>query len=220
MMRLLTVPRGMALLAAVVVGGCAYEVGYEPAFVPEERPDYVADGRLLIVMPEAQRELVYEGAPASEVGSFTTMTIPFGTIMQDIARDVFGSCFARGVEFADSREQASSDYVVALEGDMQDFLYSYTRVIDEGFSVSEPTTWLVPEVHMHLNVRAFDPSDRLLLEKTYDSGVVAGSSYYVDSRPAQRVNEALHATLHSLMLQVAEDVRPLITGSCDIRDLS
>ena len=211
--------RGMLGMGLLMLGGCAYEVGYDPAYVPDERPTYVADGALLIVMPEAQRQLVYESAPVSEVGSFTTITIPFGSIMQDIARDVFGSCFARGVVFAENRDR-TAEYVLALEGDMQEFLYSYTRVIDEGFSVEEPTTWLVPEVRMSFDVRAYDPQGLMVLDRTYDSGVVAGPRYYVDSRPAERVNETLHATLHQFMLQVAADVRPLLVGSCDIRDLT
>jgi len=214
-----TVWRSAAGVGWLVLGACAYEVAYDPAYVPEERPTYVADGALLIVMPEAQRQLVYESRPVSEVGSFTTITIPFGTIMQDIALDVFGSCFARGVVFAEDRSQAA-DYVLALEGNMQEFLYSYTQVIDEGFSVEEPTTWLVPEVRMSFDVQAYEPQGLIVLDKTYDSGVVAGPRYNVDSRPAERVNETLHATLHQIMLQVAADVRPLLTGSCDIRDLT
>jgi hypothetical protein len=210
--------RGAIAVVAPMLAACAYEIGYDPSYVPPDRPPYVADGKLLIVMPEAQRQLVYQGAPSSEVGNFTTLTIPFGTILRDIARDVFGSCFARGVEFTETRH-AGSDYVLALEGDMEEFLYSYTRVIDEGFAVEEPTTWLVPEVQIQFDIRAYSPGGEVLLAKTYDSGVVAGPSYYVDSRPAERVNETLHATLHDLMLQVANDVRPLIVGSCDVRDL-
>jgi hypothetical protein len=209
---------GTVAVTAAMLAACAYEVGYDPTYVPEDRPPYVADGKLLIVMPEAQQQLIYRGAPSSEVGNFTTLTIPFGAIMRDIAGDVFGSCFARGVEFTESRE-TGSDYVLALEGGMEEFLYSYTRIIDQGFSDEEPTTWLVPEVQMQFDIRAYSPRGELMLAKTYDSGVVAGSSYNVASRPAERVNETLHATLHALMLQVANDVRPLLVGNCDIRDL-
>jgi hypothetical protein len=212
--------RGVALaVASAAFAACAYQVGYQPDYVPPERPPYVADGKLLIVMPEAQRQLVYEGAPATEVGSFTKITIPFGTIMQDIAAQVFNSCFARGVEFAENRE-AASDYVLALEADLGKFFYSYTRVIDEGFSVEEPTTWLVPQVRISLDVRAYDPRGIKVLEKTYDSGVAAGEQYTVDSKPAERINETLHETLTRLMLQVANDIRPLLVGECDIRDLA
>ena len=212
--------RAIAVAAAVLgLGACAYQVDYDPSLLPAERPAYVADGKLLIVMPEAQRQLVYEGAPSSQAGSLTRLTIPFGSIMRDIATQVFGSCFARGVEFADTRDSASDDYVLALEGDLAKFLYSYTRVIDEGFSVAEPTTWMVPEVEIAFDVRAYDSAGRKVLDKTYDSGVTAGNRYDVDSGVAERVNETLHETLHRLMLQVANDIRPLLIGQCEITDL-
>lgn len=212
---------GVCLIAAgaLVASACAYRLGYEPDYVPPERPSYVADGRLLIVMPAAERELVYEGGPQSRVGSLTRLTIPFGSILQDIAKQVFGSCFARGVEFAETRQDATDPYVLALEGDLAKFLYSYTRVIDEGFAVAAPTTWMVPEVEIAFDVRAYDSEGRKVLDKTYDSGVTSGDRLAVDAGVAERVSQTLHETLHRLMLQVANDIRPLLVGECEITDL-
>lgn len=209
--------RSVALAAALALGGCAYEVGYRPEYLRNEPPQYVAQGKLLVVMPDEQRAFTYDGPPSSSTGDFTTMTVPVGNIVQEIASHVFGECFAYGVEFVDSRA-ARDDYVLALEGDMQDFIYSYTKIIDEGFDPERADVWIVPEVRISFAVKAFNRAGEQVLDKVYDSGVKAGEEYRVTSRPAERINRALHATLHDLMLQVVADVRPLLMEECEITD--
>jgi hypothetical protein len=201
-----------------LISGCAYQVAYNPDYVPTDTPNYIADGKILIVMPDEQQQFTYTGPPNSVTGDFTTLTVPLGEIVRDIARQTFTSCFAQGVEFAD-RFVPSEDYVVALEGDMQNFVYSYTKIIEQGFDGSEVDTWIRPEVDIGFNVRVLDRVGTLILDKTYDSGVVAGEAYRVSRRPAERINETLHATLHALMLQVAADIRPLLVGECTITDV-
>jgi hypothetical protein len=213
------VARLATLGAAFAAAGCAYEIGYRPDYVPAAAPSYVAQGKLLIVMPQEQREFVYAGSPSSRTGDFTTLTIPFGAILQDIAKQVFGECFAYGVEFVETAA-GRADYVLALEGDMQDFAYSYTKVIDEGFGESPTEAWIVPEVNISFAVKAHNLAGATVLDKIYDSGVMAGESYMVTSRPAERINRTLHATLHSLMLKLAADLRPLLLEECEITDVA
>ena len=210
--------RWIGLIAAAVwLAGCAYEVGYRPDYLPNDKPPYVAQGRLLIVMPEDQRQFVYEGHPDSRTGDFTTLTVPIGQIVQDIAKDVFGGCFAYGVDFVDSRE-GQDNYALAIEGDMQQFIYSYTKVIDQGFDGQDGDTWITPQVSISFAVRAYNPAGTLVLDKVYDSGVTSGESYIVTGRPAERINRTLHETLHALMLQMVADIRPLLMEECEITD--
>ena len=196
-----------------------YEVGFEPAYVPDEVPAFIAGGKIVLVIPTAQHTFTYTGPPESVVGGFTTLTIPIGTIVEAIAEDVFGACFADGVDVVETVDY-EDEFVVALMGDMEDFAYRYRRVIDQGFLDEEAETWIVPEVEISLSVRAVNHDGRTLLEKTYASGVRAGESYIVTSRPQERINEALHATLHGLMLDIAADLRPLLVGECTITDLA
>jgi hypothetical protein len=205
---------GLLLLA-----GCAYEIGYQPAYLPPDAPTYVAQGKLLVVMPEEQRAFTYEGPPSSTTGDFTKLTVPIGNIVQEIASHVFGECFAYGVEFVGSRSDRD-DYVLAIEGNMQEFIYSYTRVIDQGFEEEDTNVWIVPEVEIAFAVKAYNRAGEQVLDKVYDSGVTAGEEYLVTSRPAERINRVLHATLHDLMLQVVADVRPLLMEECQITDLA
>jgi hypothetical protein len=218
-----TAPRGTARTATVaavlLLGACAYEVAYQPNYVPSEGPSYFAEGKLLLVMAEEQRTFIYEGPPSSSTGDFTKLTVPIGAIVEEIARDVFGECFEYGVEVADSRAD-HDDYVLALEGNMQEFIYSYTKVIDQGFDGERSDAWIVPEVEIAFAVKGYTRAGEQVLDKVYDSGVRAGEEYLVTSRPAERINRVLHETLHGLMLQVVADVRPLLMEECEITDLA
>lgn len=211
--------RCVMVATAFALGGCAYEIGYRGEYLPQEPPQYVARGKLLIVMPEEQRSFVYEGPPSSRTGDFTTLTVPVGAIVQEIASHVFGECFAYGVDFVPSRE-GRDDYVLALEGDMQEFIYSYTKVIDEGFNTERADVWIVPEVEVAFAVKGYNRTGAMVLDKIYDSGVKAGEEYMITSKPAERINRVLHTTLHDLMLELVADVRPLLMEECEVTDFA
>ena len=72
--------RGIRVVGHIALAGtlwllaaCAYEIGYQPAYLPSAAPDYVAQGKLLVVMPEEQRAFTYEGPPSSRTGDYTTL---------------------------------------------------------------------------------------------------------------------------------------------------
>jgi hypothetical protein len=75
-------------------------------------------------------------------------------------------------------------------------------------------------VNISVAVKAHNLAGATVLDKIYDSGVMAGESYMVTSRPAERINRTLHATLHSLMLKLAADLRPLLLEECEITDVA
>jgi hypothetical protein len=208
-----------AIAVALTLGGCAHEVGFHSEYLPQEPPMYSAQGKLLIVMPEDQRIFVYEGPPSSRTGDYTTLIVPVGTIVQEIAREVFGECFANGVEVADSRE-GRDDFVLAIEGDMQEFIYSYTKVIDAGFNGERADVWIVPEVEVAFAVKGYNRAGQIVLDRVYDSGVAAGEEYLVTSKPAERVNRVLHTTVHDLMVELVADVRPLLMEECEVTELA
>lgn len=208
-----------ALALLSLLTACSYQVGYRPDYVPPERPPYIAHGKILIVLPKDESQFVYKGGPASSVGDYTTLTIPIGQILRDISDKIFTACFADGVEFANDRS-AGKDYVVALQPNLKSFLYRYAQVIDTGFSRENPDRWIVPEVEVTLNVSAYDSRGELLLRHRYESGVVAGKEYRTTTRPADRINQTLHATLSRLMVQVADDLRPLLIGHCKVEDIA
>jgi hypothetical protein len=208
-----------AACASLVLAACSYEVAYRADYLPPAKPPFVAQGRLLIVMPEEQRKFVYEGRPTSRTGDFTTLTIPVGAIVEDIAKEVFSGCFAYGVDVVDTLANAD-DFVLALAGDMEGFVYSYTKIIEQGFGEAESDSWIVPEVDIAFHVKAYDRGGATVLEKMYHSGLRAGESYRVTGHPEERINRALHETLHGLMLDLAGDVYPLLQGKCEVTDVA
>lgn len=214
-----TVGRSAAIAAALSLGGCAHEIGYHEEYLPQEPPAYIAQGKLLIVMPEEQKRFVYEGSPSSRTGDYTTLIVPVGAMVEETARHVFGDCFAYGVEVVDSRE-GHDDYVLAIEGNMREFIYSYTKVIDAGFNAERADTWIVPEVEIAFAVKAYNRAGETVLDKVYDSGVTAGEEYLITSKPAERINRVLHSTLHALMLDLVADVRPLLMEECEVTELA
>jgi hypothetical protein len=210
----------LSIIAAVAMTGCAHEVAFNAEYLPQEPPQYVAQGKLLIVMPEEQRSFVYAGPPTSRIGDFTTLVVPVGNIVQEIASHVFGECFAYGVEVADSRA-GRDDFVLAIEGDMQQLAYSYTNVFDAGFDDRESSdAQIVPEVDVEFAVKAYNRAGDTVLDKVYDSGITSGEGYRTSGRPAERINRVLHETLHDLMLELVADVRPLLMEECEITELA
>jgi hypothetical protein len=200
-----------------VLSACAYEVGFDPELVEDRPPSFVAQTDIVIVLPADRRDFVYEGRPTTEVGDFTTLTVPLGSIMQEITTHVFESCFVFGVSFVDALEP-DLDYLIAIEPQIRDFSYGYERAPEPNFDTNDPVYTITPQVRFDLAVKAYDAAGVAVVDKTYASGLVSGESYIVTSRPARRINQAFHAALQEIMTAVAEDVRPHLVGQCEITD--
>jgi len=205
---------------ATALSACAYEVGFDPEFVTEDAPSYVAEAEIVVLMHPHDTENVFQGNPATEVGSFTTLTIPVGNIMQEITAEVFQTCFAYGVVFT---QELTSDmaYIVAIEPEIMNFSFGYDRVPMDPMAEDElPRSLTTPQVEFDLSVRAYDSSGSTMLERTYPSGPVSGESYEITNRPYERINETFHGALQEIMLRVADDIRPLLVGQCEITDFT
>jgi len=215
------VRRKAFLLAAgaTLIAGCAYRVGYEPDYVADEAPGYVADTEIVVLMHPHDTEYVYQGSPTTTVGDFTTLTIPIGNIMQEITAEVFSSCFSYGVVFTDSLSRDMA-FLVAIEPEIRNFSYAYDRTPIPARFDEEQRYSTTPHVEFELSVKAYDAGGETVLDRVYASGPVAGEPYEVTSRPYERINATFHAALQDLMLRVADDIRPLLVGQCEITDLA
>jgi hypothetical protein len=202
-----------------VLAGCAYQVEYEADYVGDEQPGYVADAEIVVLMHPHDTEYVYQGSPTTSVGEFTTLTIPIGNIMQEITAEVFSSCFSYGVVFTDSLRR-DMNFLVAIEPEIREFSYEYDRVpIGSGFD-EEPRFETTPRVSFDLSVKAYNGAGDTVLDRVYASGSVAGEPYEVTNRPYERINATFHTALQNIMLRVADDIRPLLVGQCEITDLA
>jgi hypothetical protein len=209
-------------IAALALTGCAFEVAYDPDLVAEETPGYIAEAQIIVVMPADRREFVFDGPPSTEVGDFTTLTIPLGQVVQEITTHVFESCFMYGVAFTEALEPGLR-YVIAVEPQIGSFSYGFQREPDPRFNLpieeEHPVTIITPQVEFDLALTAYNSAGEPVLEKVYESGLVSGDSYYTANRPHERINAAFHSALQRTMQTVAEDLRPHLVGQCEITEL-
>jgi hypothetical protein len=211
-------PAMRALVAAtlLMVAACSTTgtSGFQGRYLPDDIPEFKGKGQVMIVIPDGKRDFMWAGKASSWIGSDSTLVLPLGTIVETIATDVFGTHFS-GVQFVPTRPSVSG-CDVAIEGDMDQFIYSYTRLIESGFEEENQESWIVPEVDIAFIVRAYGAGGTQILEKTYSSGPVAGRRYLVSSNPGERINEALHGTLHDLMDKLAADISKLQPAPCRV----
>jgi hypothetical protein len=220
-------PYGPALAAlALALGGCAYELEYEPEYLADTTPRYLAETQILVLMQPQDMEYVYEGRPDSVIGETITLRMPIGAITREIVAGVLQSHFNYGVVFA-GQLVPDLRYVVAIEPEIRNFSYRYDQQIEEGVVElrpveddyeAVPATIITPSIQFELALKAYDSSGNVLLDKVYPSGLVAGESYIVTSRPHERINATFHATLQDIMLTVAEDIRPFLAVQPNIFD--
>ena len=207
------------LAGAIVLAGCTYQVEYDADYVADEPPTYIADAEIVVLMHPHDTEYVFQGSPTTTVGEFTTLTIPIGNIMQEITAEVFSSCFSYGVVFTDELP-SDMGFLVAIEPEIRNFTYAYDRVAIPANFDEEQRFSTTPRVEFELSVKAYDGQDETVLEKVYASGSVAGESYEVTNRPYERINATFHTALQDIMLRVADDIRPLLVGQCEITDFA
>lgn len=207
-----------ALALPLLLCGCAAEVTYDPEYLAPAIPKYLAETQILILMDAEDLEYVYEGTADSFIGGDFILRMSIGAITREIAVDVFRSHFNYGVVFADT-PPPDLHYVVAIDPEIRNFRYHYEQYVEEsviemrnvdGEIEAVPATIITPTIEFELALRAYDSAGNVVLDKIYPSGVVAGESYYVTSRPHERINATFHATLQSMMLRVASDLRSFL----------
>jgi hypothetical protein len=210
-MRALTVS---LFVGSVVLGGCTAEGLYEPEYLSKVTPPYLAENKIVILMHEHDEQLVFSGKPESEIGENITLVMPIGTILREVCANVLRSFFMYGVVFTD-KLVPDLRYHVAIEPEIRKFGYRYDRQIEgDVFNIppnsdqAEPLSTITPSVHFELAVKAYDSNNKILLDKVYESGLVAGESYIVTSRPHEHVNETFHKALQQTLEKVAADIRP------------
>jgi len=209
----------LLVTATVALAGCAYQVEYDADYVADETPSYIADAEIVVLMHPHDTEYVFQGSPTTTVGEFTTLTIPIGNIMQEITAEVFSSCFSYGVVFTDELSR-DMGFLVAIEPEIRNFTYAYDRVALPANFDEEQRYMTTPRVEFELSVKAYNGSGDTVLDKVYASGPVAGEPYEVTNRPYERINETFHTALQDIMLRVADDIRPLLVGQCEITDIA
>ena len=211
----------MILTLLLALGGCApVEVAFEPDYLEAAVPSYLAETQVVVLMEDTEIDYVFEGPAESFVGQGIMLRVPLGAITREITANVFRSHFNYGVVFTGEMPD-DLPYVIAIEPEIMDFSYRYDQYVDDTILEMQPmgesfepvpATVITPSIQFELEMTAYDVNGNIVLEKTYPSGLVAGESYIVTSRPHERINATFHSTLQAIMLEVAEDLRPVLAA--------
>jgi hypothetical protein len=186
----------VATFVVLWVSGCAYNVAYNPSYLPPAPSVTKSEGKVLIMMTAEQEQWVYSDHPTSFTGSGTTLTIPIGSITKQVALSVFEKYFQQ-VGAGENMQQAA-DYQLVVNPVVQHFEYAYNQLKNLGFAIT-------PEVQIDLHVTVYNSGGKELLSRTYSSGEKEGSSYMISGSPDERINKMVHETLYELMMQAAQD---------------
>lgn len=207
------------LIASLLFSSCVAETHFEPQYLSEVTPVYLAETKIVVLMHDHDQQYIFEGKPESRIGETITLTMPIGAILREVTAEVFRSYFMYGVVFTDELVP-DLHYVIAIEPEIKNFSYRYDRRVegdtfevrrsDSGELEAQPVSIITPSIQFDLALKVYDSSNRVLLEKTYPSGVVEGESYIVTLRPHERINATFHKALESMLLDVAEDIRPFL----------
>lgn len=187
------------LSACILLAGCAFNAGYNPAYLPQEPLRMGINGKSLVVLSEADAQWSYSGHPTSFTGGGTTLTLPIGEITKQVALRVFGAAFKDGADYHASVENASG-YRLIVKPKVNKFTYAYNQLKNLGFAIT-------PTVDIELHVMLVSPDGSTLLDKTYGSGPTEGASYMVSGQPAEKINQILHQHLFKLMTDAAQDAK-------------
>jgi hypothetical protein len=203
------------LIVGAALGGCTAQGLYEPAYLSNVVPPYLAENKVVVLMHEQDQQYTFTGRPVSAIGENITLTMPIGAILREVAASTFRSYFMYGTVFTDKLVPGLG-YRVAIEPELRDFAYRYDRQVEgDVFDIrpgsdsdAQPLSTITPSIRFTLALTVYDAGNKVLLRKTYESGWVAGEKYIVTSRPHERVNATFHKALQATMEKVAADIRP------------
>lgn len=188
------------LVAALLLSGCAASMAYRADYVPDKsvaESDRVV-GRVLVYTTQDDDERLITAGATSFTGGGMKLTTPIGMMTREIAVKVFQKAATDGADAGHDLKNAER-YTVVVRPQAQDFKHGFPQLKNLGFAIT-------PEVQVTLRVTLLAPGGSTLLEKTYDSGVVSGSSYMMSGKPVERVNKLAHEVIYDLMRRAAADI--------------
>lgn len=181
-----------------ILSGCAYRAGYNPTYIPDESPHYLCAAAVLLYIEDEQEDFVYSGSPASFTGGATTLTIPIGTILKEVAEDVLENNFSGTIAFANSMTDLGQCEIV-YQPEIEHFDYRYNQLKNLFFAIT-------PEIDLTLQVTIYNQDRENIFRRKYNTdGYVSGHAYVISGSPAEEVNEILHQTLYELLDESIHD---------------
>ncbi len=188
--------------AVLLVAGCSYQGGFNPAYLPAQPMALNVTGKGLVVLTVQEAQRSYVKKPSSFTGGGTTLTLPLGEITKQVALKVFGATFIEGVDFRNESREAVG-YRVVIRPRVVNLTYAYNQLKNAGFAIT-------PQASVELEVILQHPDGGALTVKTYESGLVDGDTYVISGQPAEKINQLVHLTLFKLMTEAAKEVKTML----------
>jgi hypothetical protein len=187
------------IILALLSGGCTFNVGYNPSYLPVEAMKLGITGKSLVVLSEVDEQWNFASKPTSFTGGGTTLTVPLGEITKEIALRVFGAAFKEGADFKNQVGSGAS-YRLIIQPKVNKFSYGYYQLKNAGLAIT-------PTVDVELHVVLSSPDGKTLLDKVYHDGPTEGATYFVSGQPQEKINQLLHQTIFKHMTDAALDAR-------------
>lgn len=190
--------------AALSLSACTYTTRFNPALFDSPPPPETerVDGRVLVMTAAQDDAWIHSGHPSSFTGSGTTLQIPLGEITREAAVKAFGDLFRGGVDRSNHVVGLESYRVVVAPRTVK-FDFKYNALRNVGFAIT-------PQAGVQVEVSLLDARGAPAWQRTYDSGLEDGRTYFLAGDPGDRVAEATHRALLRVMRQAAADVKGVL----------
>jgi hypothetical protein len=191
--------RTAAVLATLLMGGCAASMPYRAADVPDDPIPSVdrIKGRVLVYTTQTDDDrLIIPGA--TSLTAFK-MSVQAGVIAREIAVTVF-SRVADGADESHDLANAAR-YAIVFRPEIENIEYGFEHPERLGIKVTPQV-----RVVMRITLLDVDASGRVLLEKDYDSGPVSKGRSMVSEQLVERTDELTHEAIYELMLRAVRDI--------------
>jgi hypothetical protein len=190
-----------ALIAAASLAGCSSTATYRPDYVNAALTPQSAqiDGKVLIYMPAADEQYVFQAGATTFTGSGARLSVPFGLMTREIARTVYGGAFRDGAEFRNELGDCTG-FRAVVQPRVADFKYFYHQLENAGFAIT-------PAVQLTLDVNLIDARGVLVDHKTYARPEQKAGSYFVDLDPEEKISRLAHEELAKAMTTSVEDIK-------------
>ena len=197
-MRFFIPATGCTIIA--LFAGCTTTTSYKPAAMdlPPVSVNERVPGRLLIYTTIEDDAYTFKGGPKSVTGFGTSVEVPFGQIVKSVASDVYGRLFKDGYDLSNQITPSSRDRTI-LRPKIEKFEWRFNQAKNAGFAITV-------QVNMSITMSVLDQAGTVTFVRTYDSGWVNGSTYFMSFSPLEKVNDAINKTLADLMLRSVTDL--------------
>jgi len=192
-------------LFALLVAGCSHTATYREEFISQELGEMQAriQGKALVVTDPKQDQKMYSERPSSLTGQASSYKAELGNFIRHMMIAALRRTFQDGAEH-DKSVPTQSDYQLVIKPELLHFDYRYNQLKNLG-------VWITPESEIDIYVYMYDGNGAQLLEKKYKSDYISGGGYLMSFSPGEKINEAVHKAMFTVVSEMIEDIKRVVT---------